>query len=237
MKSEMKVLIIIPAYNEENSLMKLIGEIRSVGIKNAAIDILVVNDCSEDGTSPAAKSLGVKLIDLPVNLGIGGAVQTGYIYARDYGYDMAVQVDGDGQHDPAFLHSLLRPLLEGRADMAIGSRFISGEGFQSSRMRRAGIRLLNGLIFIITGERFTDPTSGFRACSAGVIGFFARHYPVDYPEPASLVSIRRSKFRVAEVPVVMRGRNGGVSSIRYMNTVYYMLKVSLAIILDRFRGR
>ena len=177
----------------------------------------------------------MNFINLPVNLGIGGAVQTGYLYAKREGYDIAVQVDGDGQHDPEFLTEMSKYIEEGKADMVIGSRFIDKEGFQSSGARRVGIKYFTMLIKLLTGKKITDPTSGLRMVNREIIEFFAEEYPKDYPEPESVVAILRRKKRVLEIPVIMRERSGGVSSISMKKSVYYMIKVSLAILIERIR--
>ena len=174
-------------------------------------------------------------MDLPINLGIGGAVQTGYKYAWENGYDMAVQVDGDGQHDPEFLELMAEYLETHQVDMVIGSRFIEKQGFQSSGMRRGGIRFFSGLIRLMTGKTITDPTSGLRMAGRNVIELFSKDYPRDYPEPESVVAILRKGLKVAEVPVIMREREGGVSSISMKKSVYYMVKVTLAILIERIR--
>lgn len=229
----MKILIIIPAYNEENTIETLLKEIQSLNIKG--IQPLVINDCSTDHTSYLARQAGAKVIDLPCNLGIGGAVQTGYKYALKNGYDIAIQVDGDGQHDPKYIPQLIEPLLNGEADIVIGSRYIEKVGFQSTFLRRLGINYFCKLIQLLTKIRVTDPTSGFRACNKKVIKLLAESYPKDYPEPESIVYLNRFNCKVAEIPVVMRARAGGVSSINLNRSIYYMFKVSLAIIIDRMR--
>ena len=170
-----------------------------------------------------------------MNLGIGGAVQTGYLYAARNGYDIAVQVDGDGQHDPKFLSKMAEFIEAEHADMVIGSRFINREGFQSSGARRVGIKYFTMLIKLLTGAKITDPTSGLRMVNREIIEFFAEEYPKDYPEPESVVAILRRKKKVLELPVIMRERSGGVSSISMKKSVYYMIKVSLAILIERIR--
>ena len=170
-----------------------------------------------------------------MNLGIGGAVQTGYLYAARNGYDIAVQVDGDGQHDPKFLSKMAEFIEAEHADMVIGSRFINKEGFQSSGARRVGIKYFTMLIKLLTGAKITDPTSGLRMVNREIIEFFAEEYPKDYPEPESVVAILRRKKKVLELPVIMRERSGGVSSISMKKSVYYMIKVSLAILIERIR--
>lgn len=230
---EMKKLVIIPAYNESESIEKTVRDICKYA---PAFDYIVINDCSTDATEEICRKNGFHIISLPVNLGIGGAVQTGYLYGWKNGYDMAVQVDGDGQHDPAFLNKMAETMEKHNLDMVIGSRFIEKKGFQSSGMRRVGIRYFSGLIKLLTGTRITDPTSGLRMVNRKVMGEFARNYPKDYPEPESVVAILGMGCKVKEIPVVMRQRMGGVSSISMKKSVYYMIKVSLAILFERIRG-
>ena len=228
----MKKLIIIPAYNEQESIKKTVEDI----IKNAPeFDYIVINDCSTDRTKEICETEKFNVVHLPVNLGIGGAVQTGYLYAARNGYDIAVQVDGDGQHDPKFLSKMAEFIEAEHADMVIGSRFINKEGFQSSGARRVGIRYFTMLIKLLTGAKITDPTSGLRMVNREIIEFFAEEYPKDYPEPESVVAILRRKKKVLELPVIMRERSGGVSSISMKKSVYYMIKVSLAILIERIR--
>ena len=226
----MKTLIIIPAYNEQNTLEGLISEI---GEKCPGTDYVVINDCSSDRTLETLDKIGANYVSAPVNLGIGGAVQTGYKYAFENGYDIAIQVDGDGQHDVSYIDDLIAPIVNGDADVTIGSRFIEKEGFQSSGARRAGIRLLSSLIWLMTGTRVKDVTSGFRAVNKQYIGVFAENYPDDYPEPEVIVISSLSGARIREIPVKMRERSDGVSSINMKKSVYYMIKVSLAIIICR----
>lgn len=228
----MKKLIIIPAYNESASILKTVQEIRR---QAPEFDYIIINDCSVDGTDKIIKENGLHAIHLPMNLGIGGAVQTGYRYAWEKGYDMAVQVDGDGQHDPAFLRDMAKELQEEKADMVIGSRFLEKKGFQSSGIRRIGIRYFTWLIRLLTGEKITDPTSGLRMVGRHVIGQFAEYYPEDYPEPESVTAVLRRGGKVKEIPVIMRRRSGGVSSISPRRSVYYMVKVSLAILFECIR--
>ncbi|HIT91072.1 MAG TPA: glycosyltransferase family 2 protein [Candidatus Merdenecus merdavium] len=230
----MKKLIIIPAYNEMESI---VSTVRDVQENAQGFDYIIINDCSTDDTKKICDEHNFNYIDLPINLGIGGAVQTGYLYAKNNGYDIAVQVDGDGQHDPSFLDTMAKELTENKLDMIIGSRFIDKEGFQSSGMRRMGIKFFTFLIKILTGEKVTDPTSGLRMVGANIIDEFAQDYPKDYPEPESIVAILRKDMKIKEIPVRMRERSGGVSSISIKRSVYYMVKVSLAIILECLRGR
>lgn len=228
----MKRLIIIPAYNEEASIEETVKAILE---KAKGFDYVVINDCSTDRTREICEEMNFNVINLPRNLGIGGAVQTGYLYGYRNGYDEAVQVDGDGQHDPAFLGLMAECLEKEQADMVIGSRFIEKKGFQSSGMRRVGIRYFTGLIKVLTGVKVTDPTSGLRMVNREVMKFFSENYPKDYPEPESVVAILRRKKKVKEIPVVMKERAGGVSSISPKKSIYYMIKVSMAIVIECIR--
>jgi len=228
----LRKLIIIPAYNEEENIEKTV---ESILRDSTGFDYVVINDCSKDRTKQICEEKGYNVVNLPINLGIGGAVQTGYKYAVRNGYDMAVQVDGDGQHDPKFLAEMADYLEKNNLDMVIGSRFIEMEGFQSSGLRRIGIRFFTWLIKMMTGTKITDPTSGLRMIGKNVLQIFAEDYPKDYPEPESVVAILRRNMKVEEIPVIMREREGGVSSISMKKSVYYMIKVTLAIIIERIR--
>lgn len=225
-----KILVIIPCYNEEDNIVNTVENLRAVCPE---VDYLVVNDCSTDRSAEILKEHHYPFLDLPVNLGIGGNVQCGYLYAVHRGYDVAVQMDGDGQHDPAYLASVVGPVARGEVDMCVGSRFITKEGFQTSAMRRAGIRLLSGLIRLLCGVRVLDVTSGFRATGRRLTEFFAHHYAQDYPEPEAIISAVLNGFRVGEAPVVMAERMGGTSSISPLRSVYYMVKVSIALVVYR----
>jgi len=229
----MKLLVIIPAYNEAASIAAVIADVRAA-LPEA--DIAVVNDGSADATAAVARAAGPDaVIDLPVNLGIGGAVQTGYLYAARGGYELAVQIDADGQHDPRELAHILQPLCEGRADCCIGSRFLQRTGYRAPWNRRLGIWFFTWMIRWMTGKRFTDPTSGFRAVNRPIIELFARDYPEDYPEVEAIMLLERRGLRVCEASVVMRGRQAGRSSITPLKSLYYMLKVTLALCITRFR--
>ena len=228
----MKKLIIIPAYNESSSIRSTVEEIKEKAI---GFDYVIINDCSTDNTKGICEGNGYNYINLPINLGIGGAVQTGYKYALQEGYDVAVQVDGDGQHNPESLVKMANYMLEEDVDMVIGSRFIEKQGFQSTGTRRIGIKYFTILIKLLTGKKITDPTSGLRMVNRDVIRMFAYDYPKDYPEPESVVAILRRGKEVKEVPVIMRERNGGVCSISMKKSVYYMIKVSLAILIEGIR--
>ena len=228
----MKKLIIIPAYNENVSICNTVNEIK----KNVPeFDYVVINDCSTDDTGKICESEGFNVVNLPINLGIGGAVQTGYKYALEHGYECAVQVDGDGQHDPCFLRQMAEELEKGDANMVIGSRFITREGFQSSNVRRFGIKYFSTLIKLVTGVKITDPTSGLRMIDREIIKIYAQDYPKDYPEPESIVTVLKKRKKVKEIPVIMRERNGGVSSISPRKAVYYMIKVTLAVLIAAIR--
>ena len=230
----MKKLIIIPAYNESESIENTVRDI----MNNApSFDYIVINDCSTDNTKEICETQGFNVVNLPINLGIGGAVQTGYKYALEYDYDVAVQVDGDGQHDPVFLEKMARALQAEKLDMVIGSRFIDKEGFQSSAMRRMGIKYFTMLIKAMTGKTITDPTSGLRMAGKNIIKLYASDYPKDYPEPESVVAVLRRGMKVKEIPVVMRNRQGGVSSINPSKSIYYMIKVTLAILVESIRKK
>ena len=230
----MKTLVIIPCYNEEENILTVVRRLQETC---PWADYLVVNDCSTDRSREILQSGGCRYLDLPMNLGIGGAVQSGYRYAEANGYDVTVQMDGDGQHDPAYLEKVVAPVAQGNLDMAIGSRFITHEGFQTSFMRRVGIHLLSGMIRVLCGRKVQDVTSGFRATSAEMTAYFADHYAPDYPEPEAILAASLQGFRVGEAPVVMHERLGGVSSISAVKSVYYMLKVSLSLIIDRLAIR
>ena len=226
----LKVLIIIPAYNEAGNIERVIDHI----VKNyPQYDYVVVNDGSKGNTRDICRSRGYEYLNLSINLGIGGAVQTGYKYAKDKDYDVAVQIDGDGQHDIAYLEKMLKFLEKGEADIVIGSRFIEKEGFQSSVARRTGIKILSGLIFVCTGCKIKDVTSGFRAVNKKFIKIYAENYPNDYPEPEAIVSAVMHGGVIKECPVIMRERESGTSSINFMKSVYYMIKVTLAILICR----
>ena len=223
----MRTLVIIPAYNEAESILAVV---RSV--ERAGYDYLVVNDGSTDATEDVCRRNDLNMLSLPENLGIGGAVQAGHKYALEHGYDIDVQFDGDGQHDASCIDGLVATIEQG-ADLVIGSRFV-GEtrgGFRSTAMRRMGIRWLSGCIKLVARANVADPTSGFRASGKRAIALFCREYPIDYPEPESIVVAVKRGLVVKEVSAIMHERAGGVSSIRPLSSVYYMVKVTLAIII------
>ena len=232
MGTEEKILVIVPAYNEEGSVGKVVEEVHN---HLSQAEVLVVNDGSADLTSEIAKSKGAIVLDLPFNLGIGGAMQAGYQYAYEKGYDIAIQVDGDGQHDPKEIGKLLKALEEKKIDMAIGSRFIGDLGYKSSTMRRIGISIFSQVISMIVRQRITDPTSGFRASNRKAIRLFASNYPQDYPEPEVVILLHQCHLKMEEVPVGMSERYSGESSITKIKSIYYMVKVLLAIFVDCFK--
>jgi len=227
-----KTLIIIPAYNEEASVAHVVGEVRSL---QQGYDIVVVNDGSADATEERALAAGAVVLSLPINLGIGAAVQTGFRYAVRNGYDVAVQVDGDGQHPAGEIPKLVGVIETGLADVAIGSRFLERKGFQSTFARRIGIRYFRFLHAMVTGVHITDSTSGFRAINRRTLEIVNTYYPDEYPESESIVLYAHHNLRIREVPVVMRERMGGQSSIRAFASVYYMFKVTLAILFTHIR--
>jgi glycosyltransferase involved in cell wall biosynthesis len=224
-----KILIIIPAYNEEESLPDVLQDLQSY-VPDA--DILVVDDGSRDRTAALARQAGVKVACLPYNLGIGGAMQTGFQYAQNNDYEIAIQFDGDGQHMASEIGELLDPLRKGRADIVVGSRFLKRGDYRPSFFRKLGIWVFSTVLSAILGIQVTDTTSGFRVANRRVIDFFARTYPEDYPEVESLVLLHRAGMTIAEVPVRMRDRTGGQSSITPIRSAYYMIKVLLAVFID-----
>ena len=230
----MKTLVIIPAYNEAPNIVHTVESLKAAC---PDVDYVVVNDCSGDDTAKICEEHGYTYLNLPINLGIGGGMQTGYRYAAENGYDIAIQMDGDGQHNAEYIPDLIAPIEKEEADLVIGSRFINKEGFQTSGMRRAGINILNTVLRLCGHVRVTDATSGFRAASRGVITFFAHNYAQDYPEPESVVSILKKGYTVKEIPVEMRARSSGESSISMKRSVYYMIKVTIACWLAAMSGK
>ena len=226
----MKCLIIIPAYNEAANIEKVINNI----VQNyPQYDYVIINDGSTDKTAEVCANAGYQVLNLPINMGIGGAVQTGYRYAKKNNYDAAVQIDGDGQHDVAYLEDMLKLLETGEADVVIGSRFVQREGFQSSQIRRVGIRFLSILARILTGVQIRDITSGYRVVNRRFIEIYANDYPADYPEPEAMIIAAVHGGRIKEYPVIMRERENGTSSITFKKSVYYMIKVTLAMLVRR----
>lgn len=234
----MKVLLVIPAYNEQENILCTYNKIREYNSKAAnPIDLIVINDGSKDKTEEILRENAIPHIQLVHNLGIGGAVQTGYKYALENGYDIAVQFDGDGQHDVNCVSDIVLPVINGEADFVIGSRFVKiQEGnFQTSAARRAGIKLISFFIRITTGKTVYDTTSGFRAVGRKGIEEFAKDYPTEYPEPITTAELLRKGYRMKEVPVLMHEREGGVSSISSFKSVYYMINVLITILIIRLR--
>lgn len=227
----MKTLIVIPAYNEEENIVKVYKKIKKYDV-NKHYDVIVINDGSQDNTLKLLKENDIPHIDLINNLGIGGAVQTGYKYAYINGYDIAVQFDGDGQHSIENVKDIIKPIEEGKSNMVIGSRFIdkNSSEFKSTKIRRIGIKMISFFIKLVTKKRIYDTTSGFRAIDKKLIKLFANEYPVEYPEPVSTATVLRNGYKVMEVPVKMNERENGISSIRKWKNVYYMFNVVISIL-------
>lgn len=229
----MKILAIIPAYNEEKNIGLVVRELK---IASPSIDVLVINDGSTDKTPRIAKEAGAEVISLPVNLGIGGAVQTGFLYAWTKGYDIALQVDGDGQHRPDEIQNLIQPLLDSEVDVTIGSRFLNKTSYQMPAARRLGIFFLKKTLNNVVRKKYTDPTSGFRAYNRRALRILSQHYSIDYPEPDAIVTLLRNGLQVTEISVEMDPRRFGKSSITPFKSGYYMFKVSMAIIFNAMMG-
>jgi glycosyltransferase involved in cell wall biosynthesis len=225
-------IAIVPAYNEERNVGRVLDELRAL---DPGLDVVVVSDGSTDRTAEVASARGAHVIRLPFNLGIGGAVQTGFRHAWEEGYELAVRLDGDGQHDPGELRGLVAPVVVGEADLAVGSRFVAGGGYRSSAARRVGIRILARVVSLIARQRLTDTTSGFQACNRRAIAVYAADLPHDYPEVEGMVIAIKHRLRVVEVPVTMREREHGRSSIGALASIYYMIKILLALFVDLFR--
>jgi len=226
-----RVLVAIPAYREEKNIGAVVSAVRA----QYPYDVLVVNDGSPDGTSGAARAAGAVVLDLPFNLGIGGAVQSAFLYARDRGYDVVVRIDGDGQHEPRDIAGVLEPVLRGRADAAIGSRFLGETEYRGSIPRIFGIGFFRRQVNLFTGYRVTDPTSGFFAINRRLIDFYSANYPSDYPEVDAYILMHRLKARAVEVPVRMYARAEGKSSITTFRAMYYMVKVTLSFLINCIR--
>jgi len=224
-----KVLIIVPAFNEEKSIVKVLN---SISKESPNSEILVVNDGSRDATAQLAEQNGVNVVSVPYNLGIGGAVQTGLLFARQKNFDVAIQLDADGQHKAEELNKLLSAIQNDEADMILGSRFLEKTDYQSTFMRKLGNRIFSGLIAMVTKQYFADSTSGFRAFNRRAIRFLAIHYPTDFPEPESLVILKKHGFRIKEVSVDMNERQAGESSVTKFKAVYFMISISIAILID-----
>jgi glycosyltransferase involved in cell wall biosynthesis len=228
-----RVIAVVPAYNEERAIGAIVDEIRAF---DASFDVVVIDDGSTDATATVAAEHGAAVVTLPFNLGIGGAVQTGFKYALEHDYELAVRLDGDGQHDPAELPKLLAPVERGEADIVTGSRFADGaRAYRPHFSRRIGITWFAMLVSLLTRQRVTDTTSGFQALNRKGIALFAGDYPNDYPEVEATVLVFKHRLRLAEVPVQMREREHGESSITFLRSVYYMLKVTLALLVAMVR--
>jgi glycosyltransferase involved in cell wall biosynthesis len=228
-------LAVVPARNEEEVVARVVEELREF---DPDLDVVVIDDGSEDLTASRAAAAGAAVVRLPFNLGIGGAVQTGFKYALAHGYTTVIRLDGDGQHDPQQIPNLLAPLERGEADVVVGSRFAEGGGdYKAPLARRAGIRWFARLVSMLTGQKLTDTTSGFQAVNARAIRLFAADYPHDYPEVEAVVMVVRHRLRILEVPAQMRGRETGRSSITLLRSLYYAIKVTLALLVGIFRRR
>ncbi len=230
--ASLKRLAIVPALNEQGGIGLVIDEIRAF---DPDLEIVVVDDGSRDRTAEVAAERSAHVLRLPFNLGIGGAVQTGFRYAFENGFELVVRVDGDGQHDPSQLGALLEPLLAGEADIVVGSRFAGLAGYRSTRSRHVANRIFAGAASLVTGQRVTDPSSGFQALNRRAIALFAADYPHEFPEVEATVMVAKHQLRRVEVPVVMRERVAGRSSISFVRSVYFMSKVLLALFVGLFR--
>lgn len=228
-----RILAIVPALDEQESVGRVVGEL--LAVEGLPIDVVVINDGSEDETARVARAAGATVVEHPFNLGIGAAVQTGYHWAHRHGYDVAVQVDGDGQHVPAEIARLVAPLRAGEADLVLGSRYVERTDYRASGARRAGMVLFSTLVSTVTGQRLLDTTSGFRAASRPVLDYLRLHYPQDYPEVEALVLLRRAGFRIREVACEFRERTTGHSSITPARSAYYVAKVAFAIVIGLLR--
>ena len=228
----LRVLVVVPAHNEEQSLPLTLAEVRA---KAPGVDLLVVDDGSRDGTARAARTAGVPVLCHAVNLGVGGALQTGFRWAYEHGYDIAVQLDADGQHDPAYLPALLAPVQEGRCDVAIGSRFVAATGYRAPWTRRLGMLLFSGVVRLALGRAIADTTSGFRAYNRAVMRVCQHDFPKDFPDAPLLIALARRGFRLDEVPVVMRERKAGQSFYTLGKQLYYPYKNLLASLMALIR--
>lgn len=234
----MRVLLIIPAYNEEDNILRVYQTIEKYNASHSeTFDCLVINDCSTDNTGKICHENHIPVVDLIHNLGIGGAVQTGYKYALANNYDIAVQFDGDGQHSINHVKDLVKPIEQNRADLVIGSRFIDKnlDTFKSSALRRFGIKIISHFMRFATHQKILDTTSGFRACNRQIIREFAEDYPIEYPEPITTAEIIKKGYQVQEVPTVMNARIAGTSSISSWKNAYYMVNVCLSLLVIKIR--
>ena len=238
MSEKSKVILIIPAYNEEENILNTYNTIKKINKKNKEnYDVIVINDGSRDNTEKILIENKIPHIKLIHNLGIGGAVQTGYKYAAENEYDIAVQFDGDGQHDVNYVKSIIEPIQKGKADFSIGSRYIdkTTSEFKSTKARQLGIKIISRAIKLVTGKKVFDTTSGFRACNKKIIKYFANDYPLEYPEPITTTELLKKGYNLKEVAVSMNERQGGVSSIKAWKNIYYMVNVCLSIIMVGIR--
>jgi glycosyltransferase involved in cell wall biosynthesis len=230
-----RCVAVVPARNEEDAVGRVVAELRAF---DPDLDVVVIDDGSEDATAERAAAAGAAVVRLPFNLGIGGAVQTGFKYALDHGYETVIRLDGDGQHDPEQIPNLLAPLERDEADVVVGSRFAAGAGeYRAPFARRAGIRWFAHLVSLLTRQKLTDTTSGFQAVNGRAIRLFAADYPHDYPEVEAAVMVVRHRLRILEVPATMRGRETGRSSITLLRSLYYAIKVTLALLIGIVRRR
>lgn len=232
-----KILLIMPAYNEEENILSTYNSVIEYNKKNKTnYDVIVINDCSTDNTKKILEDNDVPHINLIHNLGIGGAVQTGYKWAYLNNYDIAIQFDGDGQHDIRYVKKIIEPIIKDKADMTIGSRFVKKiDTFQSTKARRIGIKIISFFIKLVTGKKIYDTTSGFRAVNRKIIKKFSISYPIEYPEPLTTAELLKRNYRVEEISVEMKKRIGGVSSIRAWKNIYYMINVTLSLIIIGIR--
>jgi len=235
-KPSFKILVIIPVYNESENIVEVLDEIHAT---YPDLDMLVVNDASTDGSGELAESTGLAtVVNLPINLGIGGSVQTGFKYARNNDYDIVLQLDGDGQHKVSEIEKLIEPIMNGDADVVIGSRFNrKSKGFTTQALRRVGIKIFEWFSYVLIQQRITDHTSGFRSFNNKSFSFLAENYPTDYPEPEVVILLGRNRFRILEVFTQMMKRQGGVSSIPVAKGPYYMMKVLLSMFMASIRSR
>jgi hypothetical protein len=230
-----RLLVVMPAHDEVESIGTTLDRVRAA-LPEA--DIVVVNDCSRDATTAVAERHGARVVELPWNLGYGGAVQTGFRYAVEHGYDVVLQMDADGQHDPGSARALLAPVLAGEADVAIGSRFLGRANYRIPGLRRLGMRVFGAIVTFVTRQRFSDPTSGFQALDGRVVRFFARdHYPSDFPDADTIILLALAGFRVREVPVTMEARVAGTSMHSNLRAFYYVAKMTLSILMVLLRSR
>lgn len=233
----MKIAVIVPAYNESINIKNVVEELIAIAkAERLLLTIIVVNDCSTDDTAHIIDLLPCIALHLPINLGIGGAMQTGFKFAFQNNFDFAIQVDGDGQHPASELSKIIAGAAENNWDITIGSRYLRNDGFQSTRSRRIGIKYFSRLNKLLTGFEIYDTTSGFRLLNKKAIAIVNNYYPDEYPEPESIVLYSKNKLRIGEVQVQMRERQGGISSINSAAAIYYMLKVTLSTVFTRIRS-